>query len=313
MPQPILWLNRNSALYFYDPRVINQHAQDLVAIDFFLVPTPTLRVLFVFVILAHDRRRIVHFNVTEDPTAQWTAQQLLEAFPYQCGATSSSSTSGISSDSYRRIWTTTTLGERTSPWTRMHRRVAPYDQPNPATFSSSLPSTVSIIAIFRRRREYSGPTTSQEDLDWLERDANLDRSSARLLLDALPHSRCVHTDAGIFIEHDAEAGDIVARLEREHGAFAEKGNRFLEMLRHVVDGALVERDVLEDTGRDFIGFLRSHMEIEDSDAFPRAERALTDADWQEVESDMDARTDPVFGPVITNEFRSLYDYIQRES
>ncbi len=82
MPQPILWLNRNSALYFYDPRVINQHAQDLVAIDFFLVPTPTLRVLFVFVILAHDRRRIVHFNVTEDPTAQWTAQQLLEAFPF---------------------------------------------------------------------------------------------------------------------------------------------------------------------------------------------------------------------------------------
>ncbi len=41
--------------------------------------------------------------------------------------------------------------------------------------------------------------TSQEDLDWLERDANLDRSSARLLLDALPHSRCVHTDAGVFI------------------------------------------------------------------------------------------------------------------
>ena len=41
--------------------------------------------------------------------------------------------------------------------------------------------------------------TSQEDLDWLERDANLDRSSARLLLNALPHSRCVQTDAGILI------------------------------------------------------------------------------------------------------------------
>jgi zinc transporter len=41
--------------------------------------------------------------------------------------------------------------------------------------------------------------TSQEDLDWLERDANLDRSSAKLLLNALPHSRCVHTDAGTLI------------------------------------------------------------------------------------------------------------------
>jgi transposase InsO family protein len=61
---------------------LNQHVQDLVAIDFFLVPTSTFRVLFVFVVLAHDRRRIVHFNVTEHPTAQWTAQQLVEAFPF---------------------------------------------------------------------------------------------------------------------------------------------------------------------------------------------------------------------------------------
>ena len=41
--------------------------------DFFLVPTVTYKVLFVLVILPHDRRRIVHVNVTEHPTAQWTA------------------------------------------------------------------------------------------------------------------------------------------------------------------------------------------------------------------------------------------------
>jgi hemerythrin-like domain-containing protein len=115
------------------------------------------------------------------------------------------------------------------------------------------------------------------------------------------------------VAHDADAVDIVTRLEREHRALAEKGKNFLEMLRHVVDGALVERDVLETTARDYIAFLRSHMEIEDSDAFPRAERTLTDADWRAVESSMDARTDPVFGPVVAGEFRSLYDYIQRES
>ena len=50
--------------------------------DFFVVPTVTFRVLFVLVILPHDRRRIVHFNVTEHPTAQWTAQQVVEAFPW---------------------------------------------------------------------------------------------------------------------------------------------------------------------------------------------------------------------------------------
>ena len=40
------------------------------------------RVLFVFVVLAHDRRRVIHFNVTDAPTAKWTAQQIVEAFPW---------------------------------------------------------------------------------------------------------------------------------------------------------------------------------------------------------------------------------------
>ena len=61
---------------------LDQHVQNLVSIDFFIVPTVKFRVLFVFIVLAHDRRRIVHFNVTEHPTAQWTAQQIVEAFPF---------------------------------------------------------------------------------------------------------------------------------------------------------------------------------------------------------------------------------------
>jgi len=60
---------------------LNNHIQQLVARDFFVVPTVNFRVLYVFVVLAHERRRVVHFNVTEHPTAAWTAQQVLEAFP----------------------------------------------------------------------------------------------------------------------------------------------------------------------------------------------------------------------------------------
>src|SRR3989441_636210 len=60
---------------------LTNHVQDLVSIDFFTVPTARLRVLFVFVVLAHDRRRVLHFNVTEHPTAAWTAQQIVDAFP----------------------------------------------------------------------------------------------------------------------------------------------------------------------------------------------------------------------------------------
>jgi len=58
---------------------LQNHAKELIALDFFTVPTATFRVLFVLVILSHDRRRILHFNVTEHPTAAWTARQLLEA------------------------------------------------------------------------------------------------------------------------------------------------------------------------------------------------------------------------------------------
>jgi transposase InsO family protein len=57
------------------------HVRDLVALDFFTVPTVRLHVLFVLVVLAHHRRRVVHFNVTEHPTAAWTAQQIVDAFP----------------------------------------------------------------------------------------------------------------------------------------------------------------------------------------------------------------------------------------
>jgi hypothetical protein len=56
------------------------HVRDLVSIDFFTVPTANLRVLFVLVVLAHHRRRVLHFNVTEHPTAHWTAQQIVNAF-----------------------------------------------------------------------------------------------------------------------------------------------------------------------------------------------------------------------------------------
>jgi putative transposase len=60
------------------------HVRDLVSLDFFTVPTARLRVLFVLVVLVHHRRRVVHFNVTEHPTAHWTAQQIVEAFPDDC-------------------------------------------------------------------------------------------------------------------------------------------------------------------------------------------------------------------------------------
>jgi hypothetical protein len=61
---------------------LNNHARDTVSIDFFTVPTATLRVLYVLIILSNDRRRIVHFNITFSPTTSWIGQQIVEAFPW---------------------------------------------------------------------------------------------------------------------------------------------------------------------------------------------------------------------------------------
>ncbi len=61
---------------------LGNHIGQVMAADFFVVPTATCRLLFVLVILAHERRRVVHVAVTDHPTAAWTAQQLREAFPW---------------------------------------------------------------------------------------------------------------------------------------------------------------------------------------------------------------------------------------
>jgi len=61
---------------------LRNHVQDLVAVDFLVVPTATFRVLYVFLVLAHARRKVLHFNITDLPSAAWTAQQLTEAFAY---------------------------------------------------------------------------------------------------------------------------------------------------------------------------------------------------------------------------------------
>jgi putative transposase len=62
---------------------LHNHREALAAMDFFTVPTVTFNLLYCFFIISHDRRRILHFNITRHPTSSWIVQQLREAFPYQ--------------------------------------------------------------------------------------------------------------------------------------------------------------------------------------------------------------------------------------
>jgi transposase InsO family protein len=61
---------------------LSNHREAIAAMDFFTVPTLTFKMIYCFFVLSHDRRRILHCNVTRHPTSAWVAQQLREAFPY---------------------------------------------------------------------------------------------------------------------------------------------------------------------------------------------------------------------------------------
>ena len=59
------------------------HADQIAAIDFFTMPTVTYRIFYVFIVLRHSDRKILHFSITQNPSAIWTAQQVIEAFPFE--------------------------------------------------------------------------------------------------------------------------------------------------------------------------------------------------------------------------------------
>jgi hypothetical protein len=62
--------------------LLHNHLTDIAAIDMFVVPTATFRLLYAVIVLGHDRRRVMHFNVTQYPTQTWLSRQLTEAFPW---------------------------------------------------------------------------------------------------------------------------------------------------------------------------------------------------------------------------------------
>jgi putative transposase len=76
----------DDCIHIYDdgyPCLLRNHREAIAAMDFFTVPTVTFQLLYCFFIISHDRRQIVHFNVTRHPTSSWIVQQLREAFPYE--------------------------------------------------------------------------------------------------------------------------------------------------------------------------------------------------------------------------------------
>jgi len=71
------------AIYLLMRAFLANHVPDIAACDFFTVPTVTFRVPYVFIVFCHNRRQVVHFNVTSHPHTPWGAPQIVDAFPYE--------------------------------------------------------------------------------------------------------------------------------------------------------------------------------------------------------------------------------------
>jgi len=126
-----------------------------------------------------------------------------------------------------------------------------------------------------------------------------------------------HPREGLMFErllaHDASAADLLRDLTTEHRLLAEKGAACMEIMRQVIDGAMVRRDQIEALGREYVALLRAHMDKEDTDAFPRLEKNLTDEDWRALDASLDPQDDPVFGPQVEAQFDSLLTFIHQHS
>ena len=81
------WARWHHSLLLFRPETVKtfleNHLKEIIAIDFFVVPTVTFRLLYGFIVMAHDRRRVLPFAVTQSPSARWTGQQLVNALAFQ--------------------------------------------------------------------------------------------------------------------------------------------------------------------------------------------------------------------------------------
>ncbi len=114
-------------------------------------------------------------------------------------------------------------------------------------------------------------------------------------------------------ERDSSSSVIVHELWEEHETLAEKGKQFLESLQLVANDSVMPRDAFESQGHAYIMLLRNHMNKEEEQVLLRAQEVLHDADWREIDSAMEFKDDPVFGKVIEEEYRTLYDYLTRQT
>ena len=109
------------------------------------------------------------------------------------------------------------------------------------------------------------------------------------------------------------AREQLAEVPRDHEALANESRALSDIFERIVDGDLVERQVVINEGRHFVEHLRKHMLLEEQHLFPAARNVLDDEDLGEVEQILQDSRDPIFGDVVDDDFKDLLEHIRRES
>ena len=109
------------------------------------------------------------------------------------------------------------------------------------------------------------------------------------------------------------AREQLAGVPRDHDALGKESQALSDIFERIVDGDLVERQLVIDEGRHFIEHLRQHMLLEEQYLFPTARKVLDAQDLGEVEQILRDSRDPIFGDVVEEDFKDLLQHIQRES
>lgn len=125
-----------------------------------------------------------------------------------------------------------------------------------------------------------------------------------------PHEELIFDILGAL---DPDSSGEIRRLTREHREQAETGLALKDSFDAVINGAIIPLDRILDNARSYIDLFRSHMNLEQGSVFPKAKSTLEDSEWQLINDRISQVEDPLFGDVVLNQYKKLYEGIVRNT
>ena len=113
----------------------------------------------------------------------------------------------------------------------------------------------------------------------------------------------------VYLEHHDELRDTIEQLMKEHQEMGEKTRDLYDLIDGILNDTMVDKLELEKKISDFIEQQMRHMDSEESKVFPALREALTENDFERIETELPSKEDPLFGEVIKKRFEALYEHI----